>query len=128
VGGLTATGNDGDNPMASYAIARLRDVRLGPEIVAYLERIDATLAPFGGRFLVHGEPPEILEGAWTGDLNIIAFPDGEQARAWYASPAYREILPLRTENSDGDVILIDGVSRAHRAIDVLTPAISKSVA
>ncbi|SEG75479.1 DUF1330 domain-containing protein [Bosea lathyri] len=114
--------------MASYAIGRLRDVRLGPQIVAYLERIDATLAPFGGRFLIHGDPPEVLEGAWTGDLIVIAFPDRTQARAWYASPAYRAILPLRTGNSVGDVILIDGVCETHRAVDVLKSAASESAA
>jgi len=38
----------------AYAIAYLRDVRFGEEIIEYLQRIDATLAPYGGRFLVHG--------------------------------------------------------------------------
>lgn len=46
--------------MASYAIARLRNVVLGPDIVAYVEAIDATLAPFAGRFLVHGGVKTIL--------------------------------------------------------------------
>lgn len=105
--------------MATYGIARLHDVRLGPEIVAYLQRIDATLAPFDGRFLIHGDPPEVLEGSWTGDLIVIAFPDRERARAWYTSPAYQEILPLRMNNSAGDVIFIDGVPEDHRATDVL---------
>lgn len=105
--------------MSAYAVARLTDVTMGPEIVAYLERIDATLAPFGGRYLIHGGPIERLEGAWSGDLIMIGFPDMESARAWYASPAYRAILPLRAENSKGDVILIDGVPPDHRATDIL---------
>jgi uncharacterized protein (DUF1330 family) len=48
--------------VAAYAVALLRAVEMGPEIVAYLEQIDATLAPFGGRFLVHGGAKTILEG------------------------------------------------------------------
>ncbi|WP_405134806.1 DUF1330 domain-containing protein [Nocardia sp. NBC_01388] len=40
--------------MPGYAIAQLYDVDLNAEIVEYLERIDSTLAPFGGKFLVHG--------------------------------------------------------------------------
>lgn len=68
--------------MSTYAVARLRDVAIGPDIVAYLERIDATLAPFGGRFVVHGGPYEVLEGEFTGDLVIIAFPDRERAQSW----------------------------------------------
>ncbi len=106
--------------MSTLAIARLRDVRMGPAIVSYLEAIDATLAPYGGHFLVHGGPYDRLEGDWSGDVIVIAFPDRMTARAWYDSPAYRAILPLRTENSVADVILIDTVSPGHRATYILS--------
>jgi uncharacterized protein (DUF1330 family) len=105
--------------MSAYAVAHFRSVRIGPAIVEYLERIDATLAPFGGRFLVHGSKVEVLEGSWPGSLVVIAFPDRAQAHAWYRSAAYQEILRLRTDNSEGDVILVDGVSVGHRAPDIL---------
>ncbi|MBZ6075404.1 DUF1330 domain-containing protein [Microvirga puerhi] len=105
--------------MTAYAIGHLHNVTMGPDIVAYLEKIDATLAPFEGRFLIHGGRPERIEGTWTGDLAVIAFPDMERVRAWYASPAYQEILRLRTDNSDSTVIFLDGASEDHRATDVL---------
>lgn len=105
--------------MPTYVIAHLRNVTFGPAIVSYLEQIDATLAPFGGRFRIHGGSVERLEGHWTGDLIVVEFPDRERARAWYASPAYQRILPLRTEHSDGDVFLIDRAPDDHRAIDLL---------
>lgn len=107
--------------MTAYAIGHLTDVRMGPGIVAYLQGIDATLAPFGGRFLIHGERPEVKEGRWTGDLIVIAFPDIAAARAWYDSPAYREILPHRTDNAVGVTMLVDGTPEDHRATDVLGP-------
>ena len=106
--------------MTAYAVAYLCSVTLGPDITGYLERIDATLAPFHGRFLVHGANAEVLEGSWPGDLIIVEFPDREQASAWYTSPAYQQILPLRTENSDSTVILVDGVPPDHRATDILS--------
>ena len=106
--------------MTAYAIAHMRRVTMGPAIVAYLERIDATLAPYGGRFIVHGGDFEELEGSWPGATIVIEFPGRGQASGWYNSPAYREIAPLRTENSDSDIIVIDGVDPDHRAIDVLT--------
>jgi len=105
--------------MPTLAIAKLRNVNMGPEIAEYLERIDATLTPFEGKFVVHGGRYERLEGDWDGDLIAIEFPDRAHARAWYDSPAYREILPLRTRNSDGEVVLIDTVDAEHRATDVL---------
>ncbi len=107
--------------MPAYAIGHLHDVAMGPAIVAYLERIDATLEPFGGRFVIHGGTVDVLEGDWTGDLIVIAFPDRDRARAWYASPAYQAILRLRTDNSRGDVVILDGVSEDHRATDILRP-------
>lgn len=105
--------------MTSYAVAHLRTVDLGPGIVEYLHRIDDTLAPFGGYFVVHGATPEVLEGEFPGTLVVIGFPGAAQARGWYDSPAYREILPLRTGNSDGVAFLVDGVDADHRGRDVL---------
>lgn len=105
--------------MKTLAVAHLRDVDVGPDIVAYLERIDATLAPYGGRFVVHGGPVEVLEGSWSGDLVAVEFPDRAAARAWYGSPAYQAIKPLRASHADGDLFLIDMVGPDHRATDVL---------
>lgn len=111
--------------MSAYAIATLRNVRMGPDIVRYLEHIDGTLAPFSGRFIVHGGPKTILEGSWPGDVVVIAFPDLEAARAWYSSAEYRSIKSLRTDHSDTDVILIAGVDGDHVATDVLLPSATK---
>jgi uncharacterized protein (DUF1330 family) len=105
--------------MSTLAVARLRNVNMGPAIIEYLERIDATLELYGGRFLVHGGKFEQLEGNWSGDLIIIEFADRETARAWYNSPSYQAIVPLRMSNSEGDIIFIDTVAADHRATDVL---------
>ena len=106
--------------MPAYAVAHMRQVSTGPAIVKYLERIDATLAPYGGRFLVHGGQAEIVEGTWPGHLIVIEFPDRARAHAWYDSAAYQQIVALRTDNSDSDVIVVDGVDSEHKATDVLT--------
>jgi uncharacterized protein (DUF1330 family) len=105
--------------MSGYAVAHMHEVSMGQPIVEYLERIDATLAPFGGHFIVHGGQVEVLEGSWPGALIVIEFPDRDQASAWYCSDAYQAIVTLRTGNSRSDVILVDGVGRDHRATDIL---------
>ena len=95
--------------MPSYAVAHMRQVTMGPAVVEYLQRIDATLAPFGGRFIVHGGEVEVLEGSWPGHLIVIEFPDRGQARAWYnsgASPA-----PAR---SAGSAVLLYGARQVRR--------------
>ncbi|WP_112241442.1 DUF1330 domain-containing protein [Kribbella monticola] len=106
--------------MTHYAIAHMRSVQMGDDIVEYLERIDSTLAPFDGHFIVHGDAPESVEGEWVGHLVVIEFPSYDHARGWYDSPEYQKILPLRTENSDSVTMLVAGVDRTHRATDVLS--------
>ena len=108
------------NNAPGYAIAYLRDVDVNNEIVSYIERIDATLAPYGGHFIVHGGHITPAEGVWDGDIIVIRFPGIDAAREWYASPGYQEILPLRTRNSDGNAIIIDGNADDHRGADILS--------
>ena len=102
-------------PMTAYALAHLRSVDLNAEVEQYLRAIDDTLPPYGGAFLVHGSVPEVLEGDAPGALVLIGFPDLERARAWYDSAAYQAILPLRTRNSEGFAVLLDGVPDGYRA-------------
>jgi uncharacterized protein (DUF1330 family) len=96
--------------MAAYALAHLRPVSVNDEVLQYIEAIQETMDPYGGRFLVHGGEVEVEEGNWPGTVVIIEFPDLAAIRAWYASAAYQQILPLRTANVPGDVIIVDGVS------------------
>jgi uncharacterized protein (DUF1330 family) len=105
--------------MTAYAVAHMRKATMGPQIVEYLQKIDATLEPFGGRFLVHGGDVEVVENDWSGHLIIIEFPDRRQLRGWYDSPAYQAILTLRTDNSQADVVFADGVEHPHKATDIL---------
>ncbi|MFG2128054.1 DUF1330 domain-containing protein [Streptomyces sp. NPDC048751] len=93
----------------AYGFAHLRSRRPHPDILAYLERIQATLDPFRGRFVIHGPPTEVVEGTWPGSMVLIEFPGLAEARAWYESPAYQAILRLRTDHIEGDVLLIEGV-------------------
>jgi uncharacterized protein (DUF1330 family) len=102
--------------MAAYALAHLRTPQINADVLEYIERIQATLDPFGGRFIVHGATVEVIEGSWPGTVVIIEFPDADAARAWYDSPAYREILPLRTTNIEGDTIIVDGVPANYDAV------------
>jgi uncharacterized protein (DUF1330 family) len=105
--------------MAAFAVAVIAETRFGPDIRSYLERIDGTLTPFGGVFRVHGGPYRPLEGAWSGDLIVIEFPDMASAKGWYDSPSYQEIKRLRSDNTTGTVLLVEGVPSGHRATDIL---------
>ena len=61
----------------------------------YSTRVQSTLEPFGGRFIKRGGAIAPLEGEAPKGMVMIAFDSVEQAQAWYDSPAYREIRPIR---------------------------------
>jgi uncharacterized protein (DUF1330 family) len=105
--------------MSAYAVGLLKEITFGPDIVSYLERIDETMQPYGGRYLLHGEKPEVMEGSLQLDVVVIEFPNIERARSWYRSPAYQDILPLRARNSSSVIFLVDGLPAGHVATDVL---------
>jgi uncharacterized protein (DUF1330 family) len=102
--------------MTAYAIAVLRpQPPLAPEVIEYIDRVQSTFEPYGGRFIVHNKPGEWVEGPQLGELVLVEFPDLERARAWYASPAYQEILPLRADHMPGELVLIEGVPAGYDA-------------
>lgn len=101
--------------MTAYAIAHIRPETMNEDILTYIETIQSTMDPFGGRFLVHGREVEVLEGPFPGTVVIIGFPDIERARAWYASDAYQAILPLRTDHIAGEAFLVEGVPADYDA-------------
>lgn len=103
----------------AYALAYLREVDVNEQIVDYIARIDATLAPYNGHFIVHGGRLVAAEGEWDGDVVIIAFPSLGAARAWYDSADYQALIPLRTDNSVSIAALVEGVPAGYQATDKL---------
>ncbi|MFI7612776.1 DUF1330 domain-containing protein [Nonomuraea terrae] len=95
--------------MPAYVIAHLQDAAPHPEIAEYIERLPTTFEPYGGRYLIHATQHEVKEGNWPGSVVMIGFPEIAEARAWWDSPAYREIAPLRSRHIEGDIIMVDGV-------------------
>jgi len=96
--------------MPTYLINHLRIPGDIPnhEGLAYLEQVEATVAPYGGRWLAQG-PVAVIEGAWPGSAVLMEFPDREAANAWYKSADYQAIAPLRIRNATSDLVLIDSL-------------------
>ena len=65
-------------------------------IKPYSSQVASTFEPFGGRFVVRGGRIAELEGdAPKGHMVVIVFPSVEKAQAWFASPGYAKIKPIR---------------------------------
>ncbi len=69
----------------------------------------ASIARFGGRFLVRGGKAGLLEGSPAPErVVVIEFPDAETARRWYYSDEYQQALKIRQANSTARLILVEG--------------------
>jgi uncharacterized protein (DUF1330 family) len=65
---------------------------------------------FGGRFLVRGGQPQLLQGERpTGRVVIAEFPSVAQARAFYFSPEYQQAMQWRLKYARSRLILLTGV-------------------
>jgi uncharacterized protein (DUF1330 family) len=75
----------------------------------YVSRFMGTFVPFGGKLLAVDENVKTLEGEWPHTRFVLAsFPDEVSFRAWWDSPAYRDIVKYRQAASDGTIILAQG--------------------
>ena len=67
----------------------------------YRAQVPATLAPWGAELLFRGKVDSVLAGAHSHtDTVVIRFPDGAAVAAWYRSPAYQALIPLREQAAD----------------------------
>ncbi len=96
--------------MTAYVISDVepRD----PELVAqYRTLAEASIARYGGRYIVRGGAIDCLEGDWRPrHIVIVEFPTMDQARAWYRSPEYAEALKVRAGALDRRLIFVEGVA------------------
>jgi uncharacterized protein (DUF1330 family) len=69
----------------------------------------ASIAQFGGRFVVRGGNVDLLEGEPQPErIVVIEFPDADTARRWYRSEEYQKALKIRQAASRGRVFLVEG--------------------
>ena len=95
--------------MAAYVIVDSKINNL-EGMQEYIEKVGATLGAHGGKPIVAGTNIEVVEGDLKPSrMVVVAFPSMDAAKAWYNSPAYQEILPIRTANTDDKVILVEGM-------------------
>jgi len=94
--------------MAAYVLAEIEITN--PEgYKEYAALVPATIAQYGGKFLVRGGNVQPLEGDWPQRRRvIIEFPSRERALEWYNAPEYVKPMALRKANSNGRLLLLDG--------------------
>ena len=94
--------------MSAYIIA---DIQVSDPVAYddYRPLAAASIARFGGRFIVRGGKVDLLEGGPKPErIVVIEFPDVDTARRWYQSEEYQTALQIRRAASRGRVLLVEG--------------------
>jgi uncharacterized protein (DUF1330 family) len=96
----------------AYLISEADTITDLAAIKKYGEKVPETLAPFNGHyhFVVAGGKAQGLDGEAPQGIVVIAFDSVEQARAWYDSPAYQAIKPIRQSAVKGRMFLVEGLA------------------
>ena len=99
--------------MAGYVI-----VDIGPSdrdaMKPYLDKAFDMIKSHGGKVIVRTSNIDIREGShgagWSPTrILIIEFPSMGAAQAWYDSPEYQEILPIRVKNAKDNLVIVEGL-------------------
>ena len=96
--------------MPAYLITDIR-VTDAAAYEAYRPLAAASIASFGGRFVVRGGKADLLEGEPEPErIVVIEFPDADTAHRWYHSEEYQKALKIRQSASRGRVMLVEGAA------------------
>lgn len=93
--------------MSAYVIY-LGDILDETAYQAYREAVEPDILAAGGRYVVRGGDPELLEGNLPASRTVILeFSSRQAALDWYESPSYREIKKLREHSARASVYIVD---------------------
>lgn len=75
----------------------------------YRKLAPATIAKYGGKYILRGASYEKVEGDWSPKrLVLLEFESFERAKEWYNSPEYSEAKPLRHKAATSNMLIVDG--------------------
>jgi uncharacterized protein (DUF1330 family) len=107
--GMTVFAAQTDAP--AYYVGNVQEVKDAEAYKAYAGKVADTLTPFGGKFIVRGAEPVILDASRKppGYIVIIQFPGMRNLRDWWNSPVYSSIRPIRERLTTGQNYAVEGV-------------------
>ncbi len=75
----------------------------------YKKLTPASIAAYGGRFVVRGGATEILEGDWQPQrMVVLEFKDVATAKQWWASEAYAAAKSIRQRSATTKMLVVEG--------------------
>jgi uncharacterized protein (DUF1330 family) len=100
---------DGGSAMPVYMIVEAKEVLNKEMYGEYIQKVPQTIERFGGKYLVRGGQTIVMAGDWAPDrLIIVEFESMEKFRAWWNSPEYLAVAPLREQSARTNAVVVDG--------------------
>jgi uncharacterized protein (DUF1330 family) len=86
-------------------------VSVHPERMSgYRDKAFASVKAFDGKLVAATENIDCREGVWRPTrVVMLEFPSMQKARAWYDSPEYQEVLPMRLSANEDKMIIFEGL-------------------
>lgn len=99
--------------MPAYVISEV-EAKDAAGFEAYRAIAARTIAQYGGRYLVRGGTPELVEGGPPAKaVVIVEFPSmAARLREWYASAEYAEALQVRATALERRLMFVEGAAPA----------------
>jgi uncharacterized protein (DUF1330 family) len=95
--------------MAGYVIVEI-EVTDPAGYEEYKKLAGATVAKYGGKYIVRGGAAETLEGDWQPKrIVILQFENVERAKEWLNCPEYREPRKMRHRTAKTNMIVVEGL-------------------
>nr|ACN58796.1 hypothetical protein AKSOIL_0151 [uncultured bacterium BLR9] len=94
----------------AYYVGNVQEVKDPEAYKAYASKVGDTLTPFGGKFIVRGAEPVILDASRKppGYIVVIQFPSMKNLHDWWDSPVYSSIRPIRERLTTGQNYAVEG--------------------
>lgn len=75
----------------------------------YIEKIPAFIKKHGGRYIIQGVEPELMEGDWFPErIVVLEFPSTKNARAFLQDPEAQPLFAIRHKSTISKLILAEG--------------------
>lgn len=80
-----------------------------PGFRPYIDGVPTFIARHGGRYIVRGVEPQVMEGDWSPQrVVILEFPAAENARAFLDDPEFQSLKAVRERTTVSKLILVEG--------------------
>ena len=95
--------------MSGYIIVQI-NITNKEKYKEYLNQVTSIAEKYGGKYIIRGGKTKIMLGKWDYERTVvIKFPSYDAALEWHNCDEYAPVKKIREDNSEGNLIIIEGL-------------------